>query len=202
MLAESEFDGLSWSAYFSPAPFDDEFAELLANSGVETIVVSPDSLDDRMMRRLGKNFSLAAVDAFIARCRTHGLRLKVNIVFGGPGEDRESVANTARFANERLDDDELSMHVGYRILPQTSLAAQTGLAEEDLLNPAFYRFDDDLVRWIVEEMDARFLTPTVMMNLLAGRASARRMVKVAPPSDGVQVFQESSYVALSRGRLA
>ncbi|RQR40630.1 radical SAM protein [Burkholderia sp. Bp9142] len=198
MLADSRFDGLAWSAYFSPMPFDDEFAELLAGSGVESIVISPDSLDERMMRLLGKNFNLAAVRRVISRCRAHSLRLRVNIVFGGPGETRESVANTARFANELLDADELSIHVGYRILPRTSLATRTRLAERDLLNPTFYPFDENLVRWIIEDMDARFLSPTVMMNLLAGRASARRMVKLLPPEASVNALEKFPYLALSR----
>lgn len=200
MLADASFEGLSWSAYFAPRPFDDEFAELLTRTHVESVVVSPDSLDPEVMRALGKNFKLSTMEKFLTRCRRHGLRARVNLVFGGPGETRETVATSARFANEMLDDDELSMHIGYRILPQTALAAQTQLDEEALLYPTFFPFHDDLMRWVVESLDGRFLTPRVMMNLLAGRAAARRMSRIAPVGPRQTAGGNFGYVALSRGR--
>jgi radical SAM superfamily enzyme YgiQ (UPF0313 family) len=199
MLSGSDFPDLTWSAYFSPQPFDDEFANLLAHSGAEHIVVSPDSLDSTVMRLLGKNFDLASVERFIIRCRKHGLRAKVNIVFGGPGETRETVSNTARFANEMLYDDELSMHVGYRILPETELARQTGLTESELISPTFYPIDEDIVHWVIASMDDRFLTTSIMLNLFAGRASARRMSKLST-SNPIEE-DKFSYTALSRASL-
>ncbi|ALT79267.1 B12-binding domain-containing radical SAM protein [Paucibacter sp. KCTC 42545] len=198
MLTEQRWPGLTWSAYFAARPFDEEFAELLRYSGVESVVVSPDSLDGGLMERLGKNFDLAAMDKFVEICRRHSLRMSVNVVFGGPDESRETVANTARYINEKLASDELSMHVGYRILPHTSLSAETGLNEKDLLYPTFYPFDPDLFKWANSDLDKRFMTNSRMLNLLAGRASLLRMAKITQPQSQNQNACGAKVIAFSR----
>lgn len=196
LLHELALDGLIWSAYFTPKPFDDEFAGLLVESGVETVVVSPDSLDPKVMRLLGKSFDTRHMTRFIERSRKHGLPIRVNVVFGGPGETQQSVQNSARYINENLADDELVAHVGYRILPSTGLARQVRMQDEDLLYPTFYPFDSDVFNWVLQGLESRFVTPGLMFNLLAGKASARRMTKVAVPQ-GVQPVPGATYLALA-----
>ncbi|MFI6015588.1 B12-binding domain-containing radical SAM protein [Streptomyces sp. NPDC051243] len=177
LVRELALEGLTWSAYFTPKPFDDDFGEMLHGSGVEAVVVSPDSLDDTVMRNLGKSFGTQHVVRFLERSRKNDLPVKVNVVFGGPGETRESVRSSARFINENLADDELVMHVGYRVLPATALARQLGMGDDQLLYPTFYPFDLDVFNWVIQELDSRFLNPGLMMNLMAGRASARKMAR-------------------------
>ena len=178
LVRELALDGLSWSAYFTPKPFDDEFGEALTGSGVEFVVVSPDSLDDVVMRKLGKTFETRHVLRFLERSRRNALPVRLNVVFGGPGETRESVRRSAQFINDHLADDELVLHVGYRILPNTELSRQVWMKEADLLYPAYFPFDADVFNWVIQDLDSRFVTPGLMMNLLAGRASHRKMVQV------------------------
>lgn len=173
---------LTWSGYFTPRPFDDEFAGLLADSGLEYVLISPDSLDDRMMRVLGKRFDTRHLDRCIERCRRHGLTIRVNIVFGGPSEDRESVRNSSQYANSKLAAEELVMSIGYRVLPETGLGRQLGLGDSDLLNPTFFPFSGDLFTWIMEDLDSRFMTPRAMLNLLAGRSAAKQMTRLSVPA--------------------
>ncbi len=177
-LRAMDLPGLVWSAYFTPKPFDDEFAELLVGSGVEAVVVSPDSLDAQVMRLLGKSFDTRHVLRFLERARRHELPVRVNVVFGGPGEDRASVAASTAFANEHLRDEELVAHVGFRVLPSTALAEDVGLSDDALLYPVFYPFDPDLFGWVMQDLDDRFLTSGFLFNLMAGRAAARRMTRV------------------------
>ncbi|MFJ1459054.1 B12-binding domain-containing radical SAM protein [Nocardia sp. N2S4-5] len=181
-IADLRLPGLRWSAYFTPKPFDDEFAQILASSGVDYIVISPDSLDDRMMKTLGKSFDIRHVDRCIDRCRRHGLDLRVNIVFGGPGENVDSVRASAEYANRKLRTGELIMHVGYRVLPETALARQLAMTEDDLLDPTFYPFDENLFSWVVEFLDKRFIPTGVLLNLMAGKTASRRMTKVPVPA--------------------
>lgn len=199
LVRELALDGLTWSAYFTPKPFDDEFGEMLQGSGVEAVVVSPDSLDDTVMRNLGKSFTTRHVSRFLERSRKNDLPVKVNVVFGGPGETRESVRSSARFINENLDDDELVMHVGYRVLPATALARQLEMDDDRLLYPTFYPFDLDVFNWVIEDLDSRFVSPELMMNLMAGRASARKMARVEA-SPAITPPPGTTYLALtSRG---
>lgn len=198
-IADQALPGLTWSGYFTPKPFDDEFADLLVGTGLEFVVVSPDSLDDRVMKLLGKSFDTRHVTRCIERCRARGLDLRVNVVFGGPGEDRESVRASARYANENLAANELVLSLGYRVLPATALARQVSMADADLLSPTFYPFDTELFSWIIEDLDSRFLTTPVMLNLMAGRTSSRRMTKVPLRSDtSPEVSSRFTYLALTR----
>ena len=199
MIAEQDLPGMTWSGYFTPKPFDDEFAALLSTSNVEFVVVSPDSLDDRVMKLLGKTFDTRHVDRFIERSRRHDLSIRVNIVFGGPGEDRESVRASARYPNAKLAADELVMHVGYRVLPKTALARQVSLPDADLLAPTFYPFDPDLFSWIIEDLDSRFMSTRVLLNFMAARTSSKRMAKVPlQPSRSEEAPTNFPYLALTR----
>jgi radical SAM superfamily enzyme YgiQ (UPF0313 family) len=199
-IIEQDLPGLTWTGYFTPKPFDDEFAALLSASGVEFVVVSPDSLDDRVMKLLGKSFDTRHVSRCIERCRANGLDLRVNVVFGGPGEDRQSVRATAEYVNANLATHELVMNLGYRVLPETALARQLSMADADLLSPTFHPFDPDIFSWIIEDLDSRFLTPQVMLNLVASRTSSKRMTKIPLRPDASQdVSTRFQYLALTRG---
>lgn len=199
LIAELALPGLTWSAYFTPKPFDDEFAELLAGSGVEFVVISPDSLDNRVMKLLGKTFDTRHVDRCLERCRKHGIPARVNVVFGGPGDNEESVRNSIQYINSMLEDGELVMHVGYRVLPQTGMARQLGMADEDLLAPTFYPFHSDTFSWIIRDLEKRFMPSSVLFNFMAARSSSKRMAKVPLPADSREPAPtEFPYLALSR----
>ncbi|MGX1853064.1 B12-binding domain-containing radical SAM protein [Streptomyces sp. NPDC055299] len=199
LITELKLPGLTWSAYFTPKPFDDEFVELLAGSNVEFVVISPDSLDDRVMKLLGKTFDTRHVDRCLERCRRHRIPARVNVVFGGPGENRESVRNSVQYINSKLEDGELVMHVGYRVLPQTGMARQLNMPDGDLVDPTFYPFHPDLFSWIIQDLDSRFMPPKVLMNFLAARSSSKRMTKI-PLTEELQdaAPTEFPYLALSR----
>ena len=196
MLAELALPGLTWSAYFTPKPFDDEFAAMLPASNVESVVVSPDSLDPGMMRTLGKSFDLRHMDRFLERARRHDLAIRVNVVFGGPGENRETVAATARYANENLNAGELLVHAGYRVLPATALARQLRLPDRELLDPTFYPIEQEVFSWVVSDLDSRFVSARVLLNLMAGRTSARQMTQLPLTEKEPDAF--FPYLALSR----
>jgi radical SAM superfamily enzyme YgiQ (UPF0313 family) len=192
LIKELALPGLTWSAYFTPKPFDDE-------CGVEFVVISPDSLDDRVMKLLGKTFDTRHVDRCLERCRKHGIPTRVNVVFGGPGEDATSVRNSIEYINSKLHDGELVMHVGYRVLPQTGMARQLGMPDEDLLAPTFYPFHPDTFSWIIRDLENRFMPPSVLFNFMAARSSSKRMAKVPLPADSLQPAPtEFPYLALSR----
>ncbi|QMU74636.1 radical SAM protein [Streptacidiphilus sp. PB12-B1b] len=201
-VTAADLSGLTWSAYFTPKPFDDEFADLLSVSNVGPVIISPDSLDDRVMRALGKSFDTRHVERFIERCRPRGIKFKVSVVLGGPGETRESVRATAQWINDNLDSEELTLNVGYRVLPETELARQLGLENAEILDPTFHPLDPDLFSWVIGDLDSRFLTTGRMLNLMAGRTSSRKMLKIPLTPGGSPAPQEGrEFVALTRRML-
>jgi len=199
LIAKLALPDLTWSAYFAPRPFDDEFAELLAASGIEAVHLSPDSLDVGMMDRLGKRFDTRHVTRFIERCRRHNLQMRISVVFGGPGENEESVRTSARYANAQLRPEDLVLNVGFRVLPATALARQLGLPDEHLVEPTFYPFDPQLFTWIIEHFDSRFMHSNRLLHLMVDNIASKKMVKV-PHGCSAQSTPHTSlpYLALTR----
>ncbi len=50
-----------WSAWFSEAAISEEFLDLAARAGCDTVMLSPDALSDPVLKMLGKNFSSTQV---------------------------------------------------------------------------------------------------------------------------------------------
>ncbi|MFC7221188.1 B12-binding domain-containing radical SAM protein [Streptomyces polyrhachis] len=196
LLHELSLPDLKWAAYFTPKPFDDEFGKILAGSGIEAVVVSPDSLDDAVMRNLGKTFDTRHVLRFLERSQKYQLPVRVNVVFGGPGETRKTISNSAKFINDNLAHNELVAHMGYRILPSTELSRQAKMDAHELLYPTYYPFDLEMFNWVIQDLDSRFITPKFMINQLAGRAAARKMVKLGV-QDATHAASGRTYLALA-----
>jgi radical SAM superfamily enzyme YgiQ (UPF0313 family) len=199
LLADLKLPGLTWSGYFAPRPFDDEFAELIAASNIESVLISPDSLDVAMMGRLGKRFDTRHVTRFIERCRKHGLKTRVNLVFGGPGETEETVRTSAEYVNEHLNAGEPVLNIGFRVLPATALARQVGIPDDDLVEPTFYPLDPDLFGWVVKYFDGQFLPNERLLHIMVGNIASKKMTKVPYPDDAQPVAPTGfPYLALTR----
>jgi hypothetical protein len=162
------------------------------------VVVSPDSLDVRMMGRLGKRFDTRHVTRFIERCRRNGLEMRISVVFGGPGESEESVRASAQYANEHLRAEDLVLNVGYRVLPATALARELGLPDDHLIEPTFYPLEPQLFTWIIEHFDGRFMHNRRLLHLMVGNIASKKMVKVPHGEDpGTTAPNGFPYLALT-----
>lgn len=197
-VADLALADLRWSGYFTPKPFDDEFAELLAASRVQAVLLSPDSLDVDMMKVIGKRFDTRHVTRCIERCRRNNLDLRVSLVFGGPGESKASVRASADYVNSHLRSDELVLNVGFRVLPATSLARQLDLSDDELVEPTFYPFQPDLFSWIIQSFDSRFLTTDRLVHLMMNNIATKRMAKLAHRHDVTEGSASMPYLALRR----
>lgn len=179
-LKAESFPGLQWSAYFTPKPFDEEFAELLSDSGNDGVVVSPDSLDPWMMNELGKSFDVRHVRRFLDLCRSYSLSPRVNLVIGGPNESKQTVSNTLGFVNDHLEANELVLNVGYRVLPETGMSRQTRATTEELLEPTFLEMDPEIFSWIYDALDSRFLSTSLMLTMAGAKRSLKDRKIIAP----------------------
>lgn len=199
LLAELNLPGLTWSGYFAPKPFDDEFAELLAASNVEAVLLSPDSLDVGMMKTLGKRFDTRHMTRVIERCRRNNLEMRISLVFGGPGETEETVRASAEYVNAHLRPEDLVLNVGFRVLPATELARQLGIPDDHLLEPTFFPLDPQLFTWVIRHFDSRFMSSERLLHLMMGNIASKKMLKV--PHDPARQPDPAStfpYLALTR----
>ena len=115
-------DKVRWYAYASPVPFPQELAALCRKSGCAGIDFGVDSGCDDMLRRLGREFSVADLSRTAEVCHQEGIVFMYDLLLGGPGETRESMRETIEIM-KRLSPDRVGTALGVRICSQTKMAA-------------------------------------------------------------------------------
>lgn len=143
---------IRWYAYASPAPFSSELAALFASSGCAGVDFGADSGSDRMLRGLGRHFSVEDLTKTARLCHEYGLVFMYDLLLGGPGETRDSIKETIDMM-KRLSPHRVGVSLGVRLFPGTRLAAQVKaqgslvenpnlkgrvVGNESLLAPVFY----------------------------------------------------------------
>jgi radical SAM superfamily enzyme YgiQ (UPF0313 family) len=133
---------IRWTALVHPAFLDEELAELMQRSGCVAVSLSCDSCSERMLATLRKDITKQQLEAAIALLEKRGILYLLTILFGGPGEDRESIDETLDFLRDK-NPMMVSFALGIRILPNTALAemaVEQGLiaADDPLMEPKFY----------------------------------------------------------------
>ena len=130
--------GLRFSCYLQPAMSDPSLFDLLAEAGCMAVDFGTDSASEAMLARLGKSFTIEELRAASSACRRAGIDFCHSLLFGGPGETRETVAETVRVMDEVAPNAVVAM-VAMRIYPGTDLAALAeGVDGGSLLTPRFY----------------------------------------------------------------
>jgi len=143
---------LRWYTYASPSAFDLELAQAMARAGCVGINFGVDHSDGAMLRRLGRDHTADDVARAVRSCHEAGLTVMLDMLFGSPGETRESIAGAVEFVRD-LAPDRVGLSCGVRIYPGTALAqmvrAQGPLSSnphlhgtiagnEDFLRPIYY----------------------------------------------------------------
>jgi radical SAM superfamily enzyme YgiQ (UPF0313 family) len=136
---------LRWYAYCTPAPFPRELAALMARSGCVGINFGMDSGDAVMLRRLGRRYGPEELLETVRSCREEGIVVMLDLLFGSPGESRDSVIRTVDIARES-GAERIGISAGVRVWPGTPLAAEITGEElsqglrggRDPLDPLFF----------------------------------------------------------------
>jgi radical SAM superfamily enzyme YgiQ (UPF0313 family) len=133
---------IRWTALIHPAFLDDELASLMKRSGCAAVSLACDSCSERMLKALRKDITKAQLKDAIELLEKHGILYLLTILFGGPGEDRESIDETLDFLRDK-NPMMVNFALGVRILPNTAMAEmarEQGLisADDPLMEPKFY----------------------------------------------------------------
>jgi radical SAM superfamily enzyme YgiQ (UPF0313 family) len=143
---------IQWYAYGMPAPFPEELARAMKESGCVGMNFGTDSASNVMLRILKRTFRPKHIVEAVNLCKRYGLRHILEILFGAPGETAETVKETIDFL-KLLDPERVSVTAGLRIFPGTELeklARAEGISHdnpnlfgeiegnEDLVKPLFY----------------------------------------------------------------
>ena len=113
---------IRWRGYFNPTPFSDELAALIVSTnGHASITV--DSAAEPVLVRTQKPFRRRHLDRTIETLRRHAVPADLGLIFGLPGENEETLAETVAFVRSLPREIEVVYSAGVRVYPHTPLAA-------------------------------------------------------------------------------
>ena len=149
-----------WTAFFKPGNLDAEIVALMKRTGLQAVELGTDASTNTTLKQLGKSFTWTEVDATNDLLLNHGISVAHYIMFGGPGETRETVAEG--IANiKSLRKAAIFVFLGIRILPGTpllNLARREGLVapDHDLLTPVYYISPTVEQAWLHQALEDGF----------------------------------------------
>lgn len=150
-----------WYAYCQPVAFTPRLARAMRAAGCVGVNFGIDHVEDALLARLGRAHRREDIETARAACRAAGLRVMFDLLLGGPGETRATIAR-ALDVLRRLDPDAVGVTLGLRLYRGTPLAdalappgrpARAGVraADADLLGPSFFvdeALGDDVGAWL------------------------------------------------------
>jgi len=159
LLAGRRLPGLRWRCILYPHKVTERLVEALRRAGCFEVSLGFESGNDRILKALNKRFRARDVRQVNELLLRHGIRRTGFLLFGAPGETRETVEESLAFAAS-LDLDALRVTIGIRVYPDTPLArmaAERGMIrpDESLLYPKFY-LEPGLEPWIYGRVKAGF----------------------------------------------
>jgi radical SAM superfamily enzyme YgiQ (UPF0313 family) len=145
-------DKIRWYAYLSPKPFSKELAYWMRKAGCVGIDFGVDHANEAMLRTLGRSHKDEDIISLARLARAHGFSLLFDLLLGGPGETRKTIAEAVALMKE-ASPDRVGISLGLRLYSGTRLFLEIqgqGLRKEnpnlhgsvernpELLRPVFY----------------------------------------------------------------
>ena len=133
---------VKWSCYLHPQFVTESLLSLMKESGCTGVEFGTDAGSDQVLKKLGKSFTKEEIRRASQLCHKVGLPSCHSLVFGGPGESRETLLETLALMDEVSPTAVIAM-VGIRLFPGTKLAEfalpEDLIIEDDsMLKPTFY----------------------------------------------------------------
>ncbi len=129
----------------NPGAVTDELVALMKEANFIEVSCTPESGSERMLKALGKNFTLKHVERAARLFSKSDIPVIWYFLFGGPGEDETTVRETFSFIEENIvKRDLVFITSGIRVLPGSpvyTFARETGqLADStDILRPVWFQ---------------------------------------------------------------
>jgi radical SAM superfamily enzyme YgiQ (UPF0313 family) len=133
---------LRWSAFVNPGFLTEDLLKWMKEAGCAGIEFGTDSGSERMLKNYKKSFTIKEVTTASEICSKSMVNHCHYLLFGGPGEDEETIEESFRMMDD-LDPTAIIAMLGIRIYPGTEME-RTALAEgvidqhSNLIFPHFY----------------------------------------------------------------
>ena len=181
---------VNWSAFINPDFITAGLMEDMLAAGCDAVEFGSDSGSPQMLKNLRKSFTVEDLRRASRLCREMGVDFAHYMLFGGPGETRDTILESFTLMDE-LEPTAVIAMTGIRIYPNTALhrtAIDEGLIQESdsLLEPVFYispEIRDCFADLVVSEAMKRsnWIAPGLEVNASSAMLDAIRMFKVKGP---------------------
>lgn len=181
---------VNWSAFINPDFITPELMDAMLAAGCDAVEFGSDSGSPVMLNNLRKSFTIDDMRRASRLCNERNVDFAHYLLFGGPGETRETILESFALMDE-LEPTAVIAMTGIRIYPNTALyltAIEEGLVEASasLLEPVFYispavreQFAELVIR---EAMQRRnWVMPGFEVNTSSAMLDAIRLFKVKGP---------------------
>lgn len=165
---------LEWSCALTPAQVTEELIRSLKENGCRFVDIGADSGSRQLLRRMGKQFTPEQLVELGHLLEHYQLPYSVSLLFGGPGENAETVQETVQVVNQ-MNPVYILASQGIRVYPHTALynialQEQVIRAEDNLLFPAYYQSKDYSADLLTDALSAsRHIYKDMLMNSIGGR---------------------------------
>jgi radical SAM superfamily enzyme YgiQ (UPF0313 family) len=151
---------VTWDADINPLGVSKDLIVAMKKAGCRFTALGIDSASDEMLKSYRKGFARADIVRTVNLLNEAGLDFGCWILFGGPGENMNTVNETLDFF--RNHPGAVFFRVGVRIFKGTELerqAKQEGLLDDDhdMLSPTFYLSRDlypDFMEWLDRQCES------------------------------------------------
>jgi radical SAM superfamily enzyme YgiQ (UPF0313 family) len=133
---------------------------IMKRAGFCSLVITPDSASETMLKNLRKGFGVAEVRRSAELAREAGIQCSWFFLLGGPGETKETVEETVAFVETHLNSPKfLTIFLtGMRLLPGTPLTLKAIAenyipADRDLCEPTFYFSPGLDEKWVINRIN-------------------------------------------------
>jgi radical SAM superfamily enzyme YgiQ (UPF0313 family) len=144
----------------NPMNVSRELFSVMKRAGFCSLVITPDSANETMLKNLRKGFGVAEVRKAAELAREANLQCTWFFLLGGPGETKETAEETVSFAETHLNSKKfLTVFLtGARLLPGTPLTKQAIAegylpAKQDLCEPTFYFAPGLDEEWVINRIN-------------------------------------------------
>ena len=181
---------VKWSAFVSPAFLTEDLLKWMKEAGCVGVEFGTDSGSTRMLKNYKKSFDVEDVIRSSQLCSTFNVNHCHYLLFGGPGEDEETIEESFRLM-DRLDPTAIIAMLGIRIYPGTEMeriSRSHGVIDQDsnLIYPYFYiapglgRRLEDIIREKALQRN-KWIVPGLEINITQNLMEQIRRFRIRGP---------------------
>ena len=129
---------IRWYTYMSVVPFDETLAAAMKQAGCIGINFGADAGCESMLKIYRRGYHKKDLAAAVRLCRENQIAVMIDLLLGGPGETRQTVAETIDFM-KRINPDCVGAALGVRIYPGTMMETIVAAQGQPQKNPNIRR---------------------------------------------------------------